>query len=1057
MIEQVNTKYVPTEIEPEIQQYWKDNKAYELTKEKNKDGPKFYFIDGPPYTSGAIHLGTAWNKILKDLYIRYWRMKGYNIRDQAGYDMHGLPIEVKVEKALNFSNKQDIEKHGIDNFVKTCREFALSNEKTMTEQFKQLGVWLDWDNPYRTLENYYIESAWWTISRAHERKLITQAQRVLTWCPRCETALAEAEVEYWDETDASIYVKFKVKNRDNHYIVIWTTTPWTLPADLCVAVHPDFSYVLMEVIKNGVKEYLYVAEDLAEEVAKEGRCQEMKIIEKYEGIDLEGLEYEQPLLDEVPWHTDPEQKDLYWLHKTVLAEYVTLEKTGIVHTAPGHGPDDFETGVEYQLPPFCPVDEAGKFTKDGGKWAGRFTKDCDKEIMDLLAAKGTLLQSGEITHRYGHCWRCKTPITYRTTTQWFLKVTEMKEKMLEQILKAEWYPDWAGRTRQYKWVENTRDWCISRQRYWGIPMPIWECGCGEKRVVGYLSDLENGKNYTKDMDLHRPWIDKVTLDCDKCGGEMTRVPDVLDVWFDSAVCSWAELKYPQEKEEFEKWWPCKWITEAHDQTRGWFYSQLGASVIAFDKIPYEKVLMHGFALDKDYRKMSKSDGNATSPHKIIEKYGVDSLRFYLLIANSPWEDLPFSWDGVKNGNRTLNILWNIYRFSTTYMALDAFDPEKWSYDELKKDFRAEDRWLYSRLEKAKSTSKLELDKFNVHKSLRAIEHFILEDLSRWYVRLVRDRTWVEGESRDKLAAFRVLYDALLGISLLLSPFTPHIAEKIYKNLSGKFLTVAMENCVILNDELRSDELEERMKAIRSMVEAVLNARQQAQVNVRWPLGKIVVVSSTAISREALEVYGELLKDQINALKIELVEPGETWEGVSLTIEPVMAGLGPVFKREAGKVASLISELDPTEALNELEKGELKVTLDGTELDVVKEMVQFGQALPEEVISADYSDGVIYIDTVMTPELQAMGYARELIRRIQEMRKEMDLAVEDYISTRVHIKFDVIEGENVLAPEVDNIKYNTRSKTFGFGPTEEDDFKKEWEIAGEKFTIGIKRL
>jgi isoleucyl-tRNA synthetase len=918
-------------------------------------------------------------------------------------------------------------------------------------------VWLDWDNPYRTLENYYIESAWWTIKRAHDRKLITQAQRVLTWCPRCETALAEAEVEYWDETDASIYVKFKVKNREDHFIVIWTTTPWTLPADLCVAVHPDFSYVLMEVIKNGEKEYLYVAEDLAEEVAKEGRYQEMKIIEKFEGIDLEGLEYEQPLLDEVPWHSAAEQKELYWLHKTVLAEYVTLEKTGIVHTAPGHGPDDFETGVEYQLPPFCPVDEAGKFTKDGGKWAGRFTKNCDSEIMDLLAAKGTLLQSGDITHRYGHCWRCKTPITYRTTTQWFLKVTEMKEKMLEEILKTDWYPDWAGRTRQYKWVENTRDWCISRQRYWGIPMPIWACGCGEKQVVGYLDELEKGKNYTKDMDLHRPWIDKVTLECGKCGGEMTRIPDVLDVWFDSAICSWAQLKYPQEKEEFEKWWPCGWITEAHDQTRGWFYSQLGASVIAFDKIPYEKVLMHGFALDKEYRKMSKSDGNATSPHEIIEKYGVDSLRFYLLVANSPWEDLPFSWDGVKNGNRTLNILWNIYRFSTTYMALDEFDPEKWTYRELENDFRAEDRWLYSRLEKAKSTSKLELEKFNVHKSLRAIEHFILEDLSRWYVRLVRDRTWVEGESRDKLAAFRVLYDALLEISLLLSPFTPHIAEKIYKNLSGKFITIAMENCVTVADERRSDELEVRMKAIRSMVEAILNARQQAQVNVRWPLRKVVVVSSTTVSKKALETYGELMKEQINAITIELVEPGETWEGVKLTIEPVMAGLGPTFKREAVKVANLIKEMNPTEAMNDLEKGHLNVMLNGVQVNLTKEMVQFGQALPEEVISADYSDGVIYIDTVMTPELQAMGFARELIRRIQEMRKEMDLAVEDYISTRVLIKFDVIEGENVLAPEVENIKYNTRSKKFGFGPMEDDDFAKEWEIAGEKFTIGIKRL
>ena len=349
----------------------------------------------------------------------------------------------------------------------------------------------------------------------------------------------------------------------------------------------------MKVTRDGKSEYLYVAEELAEDVAKVGRYQEMEIIEKYDGLDLEGLEYVQPLLDEVPWHTAPERKDLYWLHKTVLAEYVTVEKTGIVHTAPGHGPDDFETGKEYRLPPFCPVDEAGRFTEDAGRWAGRSTKDCDREIMDLLAEKGTLMREEEITHRYGHCWRCKEPITYRTTTQWFLKVTELKESMLEEILRAEWYPDWAGRTRQYNWVQNTRDWCISRQRFWGIPLPIWECHCGERKVIGSQEELSSGEGHSEDMDLHRPWIDGVTFACDKCGDEMRRVPDVLDVWFDSAVCSWAQLKYPQNKEEFERWWPCDWITEAHDQTRGWFYSQLGASVIAFDKIPYMKVLMHG--------------------------------------------------------------------------------------------------------------------------------------------------------------------------------------------------------------------------------------------------------------------------------------------------------------------------------------------------------------------------------------------------------------------------------------------------------------------------------
>ena len=1054
MIEQVNSGYDPKVMDREVQAYWKETDAYEKTKERCADGQDLYFIDGPPYTSGNIHLGTAWNKILKDLYLRYWRAKGHNIRDQAGYDMHGLPIEVKVEKSLGFKNKQDIEKYGMDRFVQKCKEFALDNEKNMTEQFKDLGVWLDWEKPYRTIENYYIESAWWTLKRAYERELVTQAERVLTWCPRCQTALAEAEVEYWDETDPSIYVKFRVKDRDDHYLVIWTTTPWTLPADLCVAVHPELTYVLMKVSGDGKTEFLYVAEELAEDVARAGRYEKMEMIERYEGIDLEGLEYVHPLLEEIPWHTAPERKDLYWLHKTVLAEYVTLEKTGIVHTAPGHGPDDFETGAEYRLPPFCPVDEAGCFTEDGGRWVGRSTKDCDREIMDLLREKGTLLREEDITHRYGHCWRCKEPITYRTTTQWFLKVTALKEKMLEEILRAEWYPDWAGRTRQYNWVRNTRDWCISRQRFWGIPIPIWACECGERHVIGSVEELRDGNNYTEGLDLHRPWIDGVTFPCPNCGETMIRVPDVLDVWFDSAVCSWAQLGYPQETKEFERWWPCDWITEAHDQTRGWFYSQLGASVIAFDKIPYMKVLMHGFALDKDYRKMSKSDGNAVAPHDIMDKYGVDSLRYYLLVANSPWEDLPFSWDGVKNANRTLNILWNVYKFSTTYMALDEFDAGRWTRGDLEKDLRPEDIWLYSRLEKTKRDAYRELDEFNVHKSLRVLEHFILEDLSRWYVRIVKDRTWVEGEVRDKLAAFRTLYDALLEISILLAPFTPHIAEKIYRNLSGRHITVAIEH-QLENDEGRISEAHESgMKVVRSMVESVLNARQRAEVNLRWPLKKIVVVSSTSGSKEALGLYEQTLREQANTEEVELVEPDRSWKGVIPTIEPVMAALGPAFKGDAPGAAEILRGLDPMVAKVKLEKGDMTITLDGRERDITADMVRFGQMLPEDIISAEYSDGVVYIDTEMNDELMAKGYSREAIRRIQEMRKEMDLDVEDFISTRLIVPEDI---RKLVEKEQDNIKYNTRSKEFEFAEPPEEFFVKTWTIVGETFKIALKKI
>jgi len=963
MVKQAEKRYDPKSLEKDVQSFWEKEKIYGKTKKLRSKGEDYYFIDGPPYTSGSIHLGTAWNKILKDFVIRYRRMNNYNVRDQPGFDMHGLPIEVQVEKELGIKNKKEIEDYGVEKFVSKCREFAIKHQKKMTGEFKALGVWMDWHNPYLTITNDYILSAWWTLKKAYDKKLLIQSERVLGWCPRCETALAEAEIEYWDEEDCSIYVKFKIKNK-NEYLVIWTTTPWTLPSNIAVAVHPKFDYAKIVMKKNGKEENLIVLDKRVKDVASEGKYDDYYVLEHIKGSELEGIEYVHPLVDEVGYQKNIE-------HKIVLADYVTDENTGLVHTAPGFGPDDFETGKKYNLPPFCPVDERGIFTEDAGKYAGLSVKDSNKVVLDDLIKKGLLLSESKITHRYGHCWRCKTPVIYRTTKQWFLKVTELKEKMLKENAEVKWFPEWAGSRRMHDWVSNTRDWCISRQRYWGIPIPLWSCDCGETKFVYKKEDLNI-------EDLHRPWIDRVTFKC-KCSKTMKRIPDVLDVWFDSAVCSWAQLNYPQEKEDFKKWWPCKWITEAQDQTRGWFYSQLGAGVIAFDKVPYESVLMHGWALDESGKPMSKSLGNIIDPLKVADKYGVDSLRFYIL-SSAPWDDLLFSPEGIKNANRSLSILWNVYVFATTYMALDNFIDI--GFEKIENDLKPEDKWLLSKLENLKKNVSENIEKYEIHKACREIENFILEDLSRWYIRLIRDRTWVEEKTKDKIAAYKILYESLKNVALLMAPVAPYLSEEIYRNLTG-CISVHMGECPKTNEKFIDAELENRMDAVREITESISFARQKAGIKLRWPVKRIIIETEDKNVKDAVKSLEAILMGQTNSKNVE-----------------------------------------------------------------------FGKgAVKENLSSSDFSKGTVYVDTEITEEIKSEGFAREIIRRIQNMRKEANLNVEDFIETCVDTNPEIT---GLLKKQEKFIKNETRSKNIAFGEVE-GVLVKEWEIENEKFVIGVKKV
>jgi len=1067
-VKEVTANFDAKGIEQEVREYWHTHDTYKKVKELRRDGRPFFFVDGPPYTTGNIHLGTAWNKIIKDSILRYERMNGRDVIDRAGYDMHGLPIEVKVEKELGFTSKKDIETFGIQPFIEKCREFAIRNKLLMDDQFANLGVWLDFANAYQTVEPQYIEAAWWTLERADEQGMLERGHRVVNWCPRCETAIADAEVEYWDETDPSIFVKFPLKGDKNEYLVIWTTTPWTLPANVAVAVSKDFIYAQVKAVRDGKEEILWIADDLVESVLKKGRYKDYTVLDKQPGSMLLDREYDSPLADFVPL-----QKEVR--HRVVPAEFVAMENTGMVHIAPGHGWDDFVLGTREGLPVLCPVDGAGYFKEEAGRFAGMFVKDADA---DVLAALGdNLMAKTSVVHRYGHCWRCKTPIIYRATSQWFIKVAEMRDRMLDEVAAVTWYPEWAGSARFYDWIKEARDWCISRQRYWGIPIPVWVCPkCDTYRVFGRIKKLEqeSGKPL---RDPHRPYVDSITVPC-TCGGTMKRVEDIFDVWFDSAVASWATLGYPGNTKEFEKLWPAEFITEGQDQTRGWFYSQLGASTVAFGKAPYKTVLMHGFALDAEGKKMSKSFGNVVTPEEVIAKVGVDVLRLYVLSSSAPWDDLKFNWEGVSTINRAANILWNVYRFPLPYMILDRFEPASaggiWDgrYVALHiNDMPDEDRWIISRMNSLAVQVDAAMKECQLHRATRALTSFILEDLSRWYVQLVRPRMWLEGESASKVFAYETIYYVMRRLMGLLAPFAPHLTEEIYANLRCPHdpESVHMLDWFSGDATLVNAELETAMESVRSFDDAVANARQAGKRKLRWPVAEVVVVTGSERVATAVSRLNTVCMDRANARKVTVVTG--MWDRIRWQAVPVMKALGPAFGKNSPKVKALIEAADGTMIKKEIEAGRTVVLSDSSgSYEIGAQHVTFSEKMPENVFSAPMQDATVYVDVQLTEELKREGYTREVIRRIQEMRRQLDLAVEDFIKVEVLINdFEVFSllnqqkvgleiVEKIIAEEVRAI--TPHGALFSFlKPGEkmrDHEQKTDWDVEGVQMTIGISR-
>jgi isoleucyl-tRNA synthetase len=1044
----LSTKFDSKSIENEIIQYWNSNTIYEKLKKINQEtrSKKFLFIDGPPYPSAPVpHIGTIWNKVIKDCILRFKRIEGYKVYDQPGYDTHGLPIEVAVEKKLGVVRKQDIiDKIGVDKFIQECRNFALTNAKSMTENFKNVGVFMDWNNPYYTLKNEYISNSWALIKKAYERGLLAKDVEVLHWCPRCETTLSDYEVsEYKDIEDPAIYVKFKVAGEDNKYLVIWTTTPWTIPANVFVMVNSQFDYAEVQV---GNEIYI-IAKDRVESVMKEAGIKDYKILRTYKGSQLIGLKYIHPLKDMVP-----AQKDLDEYHKVVDGgNEVTLEEgTGLVHSAPGHGDVDFEIGKKMNFPVVMLVNDKGEFLDIAGKYAGKYVRDANNEIIEDLKKVGALFHAGKIVHRYPICWRCKTPLILRAVEQWFIKVTKLKTELLNEIERVNWVPEW-GKTRIGNMVKELRDWVISRQRFWGIPLPIWICKNGHITVVGSKEELQKLSVNGVPDDLHRPWIDNVIIRCPKCGEEARRIPDVADVWFDSGVAFFASLG-----ENWDKKWkeigPVDLVLEGHDQLRGWFFSLLRSGVILMDRAPYESVLVHGFMLDEQGREMHKSLGNYVEPSVVIEKYGRDILRLWLL-RNTTWEDAKFSWKAMDLTMRDLQIVWNVYVFASTYMSLDNFEPEKYSFSDVEKYLRVEDKWILSRYYSMLRKIKESMKNYKVHEMANYLIDFIINDVSRFYLRLIRKRAWVEYNDPDKIAMYYVLYTVLKGWIILASTVIPYTAEKIYRDfVVNPKDSVSMEDFPEIQERFIDDQLEKAVDLVRKMEDAGLNVRAKAGIKLRWPVNKTFVFLNNEDDIKLVNSVIDILKSVLNTKEVELHNIVDYAKFSQIIVSPLPGKIGKDYKQLTPKIVQYINNNTNVIGKDIIDKGYHEVVIDGVNVKLDKNYVNIEETSLEGYVSSKFDLGVIMISKTISEEEEEEGMIRDIIRRIQFMRKKLNLNVTDYINVSIIPPSDRVQmiekWKNYIASE-------TRAKNIEISDKKQE-LTETWDIEGEQYIIGISK-
>jgi len=1019
-----------------IQKFWKENEIFEKMVKMREGEEVFTFYDGPPTANGKPHIGHVLTRAVKDLIPRYKTMKGYNVTRKAGWDTHGLPVELEIEKQLGISGKSGIEDYGVEPFIQKCKESVWKYKTEWQDMSERVAFWVDMENPYVTYDNNYIESVWWSLKKIWDKGLLYKGHKVIPYCSRCGTALSSHEVAqgYEEVSEASVIVNFKLKGKDEYFLA-WTTTPWTTPSNVALAVNPKETYAK---VKSGGRVYI-MAEALLDSVMKES----YEIIETCSGRDLEHTEYE-PLFD---LGLNPSQKAWY----VVCADYVTLSAgTGIVHTAPAFGEDDYSVGREYDLPFVQLVDAAGKFVAPV-KWEGMFVKDADPLIIEQLKENGALYKEEEYTHNYPFCWRCHTPLLYYARESWFIKMSSLRDKLVEYNNEINWLPDNIKGGRFGKFLEGIIDWGVSRERYWGTPLPIWECDCGYVHAIGSVQELEclSGENL-KELELHKPYVDNVFINCPKCPAKMKRVPEVIDCWYDSGAMPFAQWHYPFEnKEIFEANFPANYISEAVDQTRGWFYTLHAISTLIFDRNCFENCIVLGHVQDKDGRKMSKHVGNVVDPWDVLNVQGADAVRWYFFTGSAPWLPSRFHPDAVSEAQRKyMGTLWNTYAFYVLYAEIDSFDPTKYKLE--KDKLPPMDLWILSKLNTLIKKVDSELSNYKIFESARAMGDFV-DDLSNWYVRRCRERFWASGMEQDKINAYMTLFSVLETLARLTAPFTPFMAEAIYQNLVKSVDSDAPESVHLtsfpaVDTRFIDSALEESMDLVLEIVVLGRAARSEAGIKNRQPIGNMYVKAPVGLD----DMYIAIVADELNVKNVIFKDDIEGL--TSYKFKPQLKTLGPKYGKILPKIGAYLSEVEGNDFMAQLKTGSATFEIEGTSVSLTMEDVLVETAQKEGFLSAGEGSVAVVLDTNLTEELIEEGFVREIISKIQTMRKEAGFEVVDRINVwqagneKVNSVFsrnmDEIKSE-VLADDIQN--------------AEGGEYVKEWSINGEQVVLGVGRV
>ena len=1042
-------KYDPLKQEPEILEFWKRHKIREKSNERNKNGKKFYFLDGPPYTSGKVHIGTAWNKSLKDSILRYKRMQGFHVLDRAGYDMHGLPTENATERKLGISGKEAIARFGIANFIKACKELSIENMKAMNNDFERRGVWMDFENAYQSVKNEFIDGEWWLVKKAHEQGRLYEGFRSMAWDWAHQTAVAKHELEYKTIKDKSIFVKMKVKGKENEFLIIWTTTPWTIAYNLAIMVNPSLDYAKCKV----ENEIWIVAKALANAFIGSVAGKSFEIAEELKGDKLEGLEYEHPFYDELKEEYDKIKTKHPKAHTVVLSEEFvdTSAGTGLVHCAPGCGPEDYEVGHRNGLPPWNTVSEDGHYGENMGKFSGRHALKDNHTFIEELEERGTIVGQTIVEHEYPHGQRSHKPVIFRATRQWFFRVEDIKDEMIKENDKIQWNPK-AGYNAFSSWLNNLRDNSISKQRYWGTPLPVWRNveDAHDYIVVGSIKELEELSG-RKVEEPHIPWIDEITIK--KGGKEYKRVPDVLDVWVDAGCASWNSLDFPQKMEDFEKYYPADFILEGKDQIRGWFNLLHVASMISMKRPSFKAVYMHGFVQDALGRKMSKSLGNYILPEEVISRHGADALRYYCIGGADAGLDLNYNFDDMKVKVKNLMVLWNLQNYVLDMARNLGVNPKGLKSGKLE----LEEKYIFSKLHSAiRKVTELS-DEYKLNETPWPVERLYLE-LSRTYIQLTRDKSAVGNEEEKKTVLYTV-YNVFLESLKMLSPIAPFITEAIYQNLKNEFKleeeSVHLCGWPAFDEKFIDAELEENMEVASGIIQSALSLREKIQQGTRWPLKEIVIATKDGKIVKAAESMKEAIKTQANIKEITILE---NLPGIRLSAKPDFAQLGPDFGKDAPKIIAKLALESPETILGHIEKeGKYAAKIDDKEFNIVKEHLIVERKVPDKYAEAAFRGGFVYLNREIDDELEAEGFAREVMRRVQALRKEAGLQKPDKI--HLFIKADE-ELKAMLAKWNDAIAEKVNASLLKIAETDPNKklpFSSAEKVKGREFGLFLEKV